>query len=224
MGLNQVFSKMDWPYLLSLVLSVIPALICITIHEMCHGFAAYKLGDRTAATQGRLSLNPLRHLDPLGLLMLVLFHFGWAKPVSVDMRNFKHPKRDMAITALAGPVSNIVLASVVLFFYGLFYKMLAGSPLGKQAIQLLIQTAYLSVCLGVFNLIPIPPLDGSKVLFAILPNNMYNLLMRYERYGFILLTVLVVFTNVLNAPINTVSTAVYNWLSPIATFAYNLMK
>ncbi len=215
---------MDWPYLLSLALSVIPALICITIHEMCHGFAAYKLGDRTAAAQGRLSLNPLRHLDPLGLLMLILFHFGWAKPVSVNMANFKNPKRDMAITALAGPASNIVLAAVVLFFYGFFYKMLAGSQIGKQVIQMLIQTAYLSVCLGVFNLIPIPPLDGSKVLFAVLPKNMYNLLMRYERYGFIILTFLVVFTDALNAPISAVSTAVYNWLSPIATFAYNLMK
>lgn len=224
MGLNQVFSKMDWTYLLSIALSIIPAIICIVVHEMCHGFAAYKLGDRTAATQGRLSLNPLKHIDPLGLLMLVVFRFGWAKPVSVDMRNFKNPKRDMAITALAGPLSNIILASVVLFFYGLFYRSLAGSSFGRQVIQLLIQTAYLSVCLGIFNLIPIPPLDGSKILFAILPNNLYNLLMRYERYGFIILTALVVFTDVLNAPITNVSTAVYEGLSPIADFAYNLIK
>ena len=223
MGLNEVFAYMDWEHLLNLLLSVIPALICITVHEMCHGLAAYKLGDRTAATQGRLSLNPIRHLDPLGLIMLVIFHFGWAKPVSVDMRNFKHPKRDMAITALAGPVSNMVLAAVLLFLYGALYRPLHAGDFGKQILQMLMQTSYLSVCLGVFNIIPIPPLDGSKVLFSFLPNKQYDFLMRYERYGFIVLTALVVFTNVLNAPISAVSSAVYNQLSYIATFAYDLI-
>ena len=161
MPFSQVMRNLDWSYLVDLLVSVIPALLCITVHEMCHGLMAYKLGDNTAATQGRLSLNPLRHIDPMGLLMLVVFKFGWARPVSVDMRNFRHPKRDMALTALAGPVSNVLLACVVLFLRGMLTRALLGSAAGLKVLELLDLTAYLSVCLGIFNLIPIPPLDGS---------------------------------------------------------------
>ena len=169
MSFVEVLKNLDWSVLTDLLISAVPAMLCISVHEMCHGLAAYKLGDNTAETQGRLSLNPLRHIDLIGLLMLIIFKFGWAKPVMVDSRNFAHPKRDMAITALAGPASNIVLAAIVLFIRGLVTPFLMNSSFGMQIIVLLDSTAYLSVGLGIFNLIPFPPLDGYKILFSFLP-------------------------------------------------------
>ena len=160
---GSVLRSLDWSYLTGLLEQISPAVLCIMIHEICHGAAAYALGDRTAATQGRLSLNPLHHVDWFGLVMLAVFHFGWAKPVSVNVRNFKHPKRDMAITALAGPASNFLLAALALFLFGFFFRDLHGAAAGQFVIRLLQYMAILSISLGLFNLIPIPPLDGSKV-------------------------------------------------------------
>ena len=196
------------------------------IHEICHGAAAYALGDRTAATQGRLSLNPLHHIDWFGLLMLAIFHFGWARPVSVDIRNFKHPKRDMALTALAGPASNFVLAALALFLFGLLFRSLNGKRVGTFMLDLLNNMAYLSVSLGLFNLIPFPPLDGSKVLFAFLPDRAYIQVMRMERYGMMVLILLVVCMNRLlpESPVATASQAVYELFFHIAEFAYSLVK
>ena len=226
MTFRSVLAGLDWSYLRQLLLSAVPALLCIMIHEICHGAAAYALGDRTAATQGRLSLNPLRHIDWFGLLMLMIFHFGWAKPVSVDMRNFKNPKRDMALTALAGPLSNFLLAVLALFLFGLGYRALADSKAGSLLLSLLNGIAYLSIALGLFNLIPIPPLDGSKVLFAFLPDQAYLRLMVLERYGMILLIVLVVLMNrVLPvSPVAAVAEAVYDVFFRIAVFADSLIK
>ena len=167
MSFGSIFRNLDWSYLGDLLLQIIPALLCIMVHEICHGAAAYALGDRTAATQGRLSLNPLRHVDWFGLLMLAFFHFGWARPVSVDIRNFKHPKRDMALTALAGPASNFVMAALALFLCGLLFRALNSSTVGGFILDLLNSIAYLSVSLGLFNLIPFPPLDGSRALYLI---------------------------------------------------------
>ena len=189
--LKAIWDGLDWSVLTGMLFSIIPALLCIVIHEMSHGFAAYLLGDATAKSQGRLSFNPLRHIDPFGLLMLVVFRFGWAKPVSVDMRNFKNPKRGMAFTALTGPLSNLLLAVFLMAVYGFFWKPLINAgETGAEIISLLVTTTYLSLGLGVFNMLPAPPLDGSKVLFAILPNELYYKLMRYERYGMIVLFVL----------------------------------
>ena len=215
---------LDWSYLLNLLLQVIPALLCIMIHEICHGAAAYALGDRTAATQGRLSLNPLRHIDWFGLLMLAVFHFGWAKPVSVDMRNFKNPKRDMAITAFAGPLSNFVLAALALFLYGLLYTPLRGSGAGSFCLTMLNTLAYLSISLGLFNLIPFPPLDGSKVLFALLPDKAYLRLMMLERYGMLVLILLVVvMSRVFEvSPVTRAAQAVYSLFFRIALFGNSL--
>jgi len=183
------------------LMRVIPALICITIHELAHGLAAYKLGDTTAKDMGRLTLNPIKHIDPLGLLMMLLIGFGWAKPVPVDIRNFKHPKWYMAVTAIAGPVSNIILAAVVLFILGLTTtslgiitnpatgQMYYTTETGLMIYSIISGMVFLSVALAVFNMLPIPPLDGSKVLFSLLPEHLYFKLMRYERYGIILLLV-----------------------------------
>jgi Zn-dependent protease len=197
-NIRKIIAGLNWSYLAELALAVIPALICITVHEMAHGLAAYMLGDQTAKRQKRISLNPLRHIDPIGLLMLVVFKFGWARPVSVDMRNFKNPKRDMALTALAGPVTNILLACFLLFVRGFLYVPLIKH---KMILNFFETTAILSIYLGIFNLIPIPPLDGSKVLFSFLPERTYGRLMHYERYGMILLLLLLL-SGTIQQPLN----------------------
>lgn len=223
-SIGEVFRNLDWSALLRLLIQAVPALICIMVHEISHGLAAYALGDTTAKDQGRLSLNPLRHIDWIGLVMLLLFHFGWAKPVQVDIRRFRHPKRDMAITALAGPASNFVLAIVFLFLYGLLYSTCVGSALGSWVLALLNSTVYLSIALGLFNLIPFPPLDGSKILFSFLPDRLYVRAMRLERYGMVILIVLVVVLNRLVdvSPIQTAAEAVYQALFPLAQWANSL--
>lgn len=196
--------RFDFTALLSILLSVIPSLVCITLHELSHGLTAYLLGDDTAKRAGRLTLNPIKHLDLLGLVMMVVAHVGWAKPVPVNMMNFKNPKRGMALTSLAGPLSNVLITCVFFFLYGLLYLPLTikGSAAGDYLLQMIQLTAVISMGYAVFNLIPIPPLDGSKVLFSLVSDRAYYQLMRYERYGMILLYALV-FTNLLGAPLHT---------------------
>ncbi|MDR2665609.1 MAG: site-2 protease family protein [Oscillospiraceae bacterium] len=194
---------------------IIPILICITFHELSHGLAAYKLGDRTAKNMGRLTLNPVRHIDPVGCLMLLFTGFGWARPVPVNMRAFRNPKRGMAITALAGPVSNIVLAVPFLFLYGAAYVFVPHTQMGIFFSGLLYDTAYISVALAVFNLIPIPPLDGSKVLFSLASDRQYYNLMRYERYGMIIL-VAVMYIGIFDGPISQATRFVFNGLYYVA--------
>lgn len=194
--LQTIWRGLDWSYLLDIALSVLPALICITLHECAHGWAAYRLGDDTAKRMGRLTINPLKHIDIIGLAMMVLFRFGWAKPVPVDMRKFKNPKRDMAVTAAAGPLMNVMLCLAALFLYGLtapgaFYRGGALYYLNEG----LYLTAYLSLALALFNIIPIPPLDGSKVLYSFISDRAYMQLMRYERYGMIALLALIVLSD-----------------------------
>ena len=152
---SDVIGNLNWSVLTDMLLAVIPALICITLHELSHGFVAYKLGDNTAKNMGRLTLNPIKHIDIFGLIMMVVFKFGWAKPVPVNMRNFKNPKRDMAITALAGPLSNVLICCVVLFIYGLVYLPcnLAGTEFAGSLLYAVYITAYLSIALAIFNII-----------------------------------------------------------------------
>ena len=210
---SDVIGNLNWSVLTDMLLAVIPALICITLHELSHGFVAYKLGDNTAKNMGRLTLNPIKHIDIFGLIMMVVFKFGWAKPVPVNMRNFKNPKRDMAITALAGPLSNVLICCVVLFIYGLVYLPcnLAGTEFAGSLLYAVYITAYLSIALAIFNIIPIPPLDGSKVLFSLMSDEGYMKLMRYERYGMLLLLVLIV-TDVLGNPLYAVTEFVFDKL------------
>ena len=190
-GYVQTFwEQFDWAGLLSAVFRVLGVLVCLTVHETCHGLAALALGDPTAKRMRRLSLNPLHHIDWLGLASMFLCGFGWAKPVPVDMRYFKRPKAGMAVTALAGPASNFLLAMLLLFFASLTARLAAGEG-AALLYGFLVNTALLSVGLGLFNVVPIPPLDGSKVLFALLPERAYYTLMRYERYGMAVLLLLV---------------------------------
>ena len=186
--------------------------------ESSHGLAAWVLGDPTAKREHRLSLNPLRHIDLLGLLMMFFVGFGWAKPVPVDMRYFKNPKSGMAITALAGPASNFVLAIFLLLGCSLMDERVIATPVTLALYQFLFTTAFLSVGLGTFNLIPIPPLDGSKVLFSFLPDSAYARLMYYERYGMIVLLLLAV-TNVGNGVLSALMTTVFRALMALTGLA-----
>lgn len=188
--LTNLFSQIDFSNVTSLVLRVAAVFLCLTIHETSHGLAAYVLGDPTAQREHRLSLNPLRHIDVLGLAMMFFVGFGWAKPVPVDMRYFKNPKSGMAITALAGPMSNFVLAIVLLLACKFMAYHVVATAFTLALYQFLFTTAFLSVGLGTFNLIPVPPLDGSKVLFSFLSDEMYLKLMYYERYGMLVLLAL----------------------------------
>ncbi len=220
---TDVISNLNWSILTDMLLAVIPALICITLHELSHGYVAYKLGDNTAKNMGRLTLNPIKHIDVFGLVMMVVFKFGWAKPVPVDMRNFKNPKRDMALTALAGPVSNILIGCVVLFIYGLVYLpcSFAGTELADSLLYVVYITAYLSLALALFNILPVPPLDGSKVLFSLMSDESYMKLMRYERYGMVLLLLLVA-TDILGNPLQIATEFMFDKLFIFAEWGFAL--
>ena len=201
-ALSEFMTNMDWTALSGFLLSAVAVLLCLTVHEVSHGLAAFALGDPTAKRQNRLSLNPLRHLDVFGTLMMLVAGFGWAKPVPVDMRYFRHPKSGMAVTALAGPVSNFLLAYLALLVRAVLLPFYLRG--GGTALLLLVDftetLAILSVGLGVFNLIPIPPLDGSKVLEGVLPDRIYYTILRYERIGMLLLMV-VLFSGIADKPL-----------------------
>lgn len=179
-----MFSLTDLP---ELIFSMMAVLIALSVHEFAHAYAAYKLGDNTARYSGRLSLNPLKHIDIAGAVCMLLFRFGWAKPVPINPRNFEKPKRDFAITAIAGPLANIFTAFISTLLFLIFYKILPFSiNTPSQAIVyntcLFLQIfSTLNVGLGVFNLLPIPPFDGSRILNVILPEKLYFGIMRYER-------------------------------------------
>lgn len=185
-SLPELIESIDWNALTGALMRVFGVFLCLTVHETCHGLAAFALGDPTAKREHRLSLNPLHHIDWFGFAAMLLVGFGWAKPVPVDMRYFKKPRQGMALTALAGPVSNLLLATALLFL-----ARFSGFTRIPGVMQFLFTTAYLSIGLALFNLIPISPLDGSKVLFAFLPDRAYLTLMRYEKYGMAVLFVLV---------------------------------
>ena len=212
--LQELFQALDVVSLLDAVLRVAAVLLCLTVHETCHGLAAYALGDPTAKSMHRLSLNPLHHIDWFGLFMMFAAGFGWAKPVPVDPRYFKKPKEGMALTALAGPVSNFLLALLLILISKMIY-LYAPYTVAMDAVFTfcLYTAAPLSIGLGLFNLIPIPPLDGSKVVAVLLPDRAYGTLMRYERYGMLLLlalSLLGVFGGFISGVIGWVYEAMFN--------------
>lgn len=172
---------------------IIVLFTAITVHEYSHGYVAYKLGDPTAKYSGRLSLNPMKHLDVWGALCMVLFGFGWAKPVPINPMYFRDRKRDTALVSFAGPLSNIVLAfvsTIIAALYFVFIYIPHPNFLTDFIYQLFIQLAIINIGFAVFNLIPIPPLDGSKILAMFLSNENHAKLMRIEQFGFPILIVL----------------------------------
>ena len=192
-SLRTLWNSVDWQLLGDLVSRLLAVFLCLTVHETCHGLAACALGDPTAKRQHRLSFNPLRHIDWLGFASMLIVGFGWAKPVPVDMRYFKKPKQGMALTALAGPASNFLMAVIFLFLVRWMYWSAPATAFALWLYNFLLNVVILNIGLGLFNLLPIPPLDGSKVLFALLPDRLYWQLMRYERYGMLVLLLLVAF-------------------------------
>lgn len=222
-ALKQWLQQLQFGSLIDVLVIVAASLLCITVHETCHGLAACWMGDDTAKRMGRLSLNPLRHIDIMGLVMMALVRFGWAKPVPVDMRKFRNPKAGMAITALAGPVSNVLLtlAAVVLRAVALVLFCRYGGA-WSYVIDFLEYVAILSAGLAVFNLFPIPPLDGSKVVFALLPAQYYDKLMRYERFGMLLLMALL-FLGVLDTPLYFLRGKLLNMASYVAEPLFMLL-
>lgn len=173
------------------IFSIPIILITITIHEYTHGKVAQYFGDPTAEMSGRLSLNPIVHIDPVGLLMLILFRFGWAKPVPINPNYFKDPEKDMAFVGLAGPIVNFFAAWVCSLIVK-FVPVLPGE-FGQVIVYLLKYAIWLNIALGIFNLIPIPPLDGSRILRAVLPFEAQITMDRMEPYGFLMLVMLLIF-------------------------------
>lgn len=223
MLMNLFRGNVSWSYILSYIISSLAVIfLTMPVHEFAHGFAATKLGDPTPRYQGRLTLNPFAHIDYFGALCILLFGFGWAKPVQVNARYFKNPKRDMALTAIAGPIANIIIALISLLLANMVLLLYIKANFAATAVivftvirSILVFTAQINVFLAVFNIIPIPPLDGSRVLFAVLPQKYYFKFMQYERYIFIALIVLI-WIGALNAPLNFLSDLIMRGIAYIA--------
>lgn len=231
-------------YLLSLPI----VLIALSFHELAHGFIAMKLGDNTARDLGRLTMNPLKHIDVIGFICMVFFHFGWAKPVPIQTRNFKNPRRDMALTGLAGPVSNVILAlvsalilrlAILIMNLTMYDELLSmeisiysGQAFSASApfliMSLIVYMCYigiiLNLSLALFNLIPIPPLDGSRIFYVFLPTKLYFGVMKYERYISIVMLILL-WTGIISLPLSYAVGWITNGLlfitgSPLGSEAY----
>lgn len=204
--------------LVMMLLTIPVVLISLCFHELSHGFIAYKLGDPTAKWHGRLTLNPIKHLDPLGTLSMALFGIGWAKPVPVNVRNFKNPKKGMAIVGIAGPVSNLILAFIGSILHRITWVIATSKPVTDErvffAFQILIwlfyMFEYLNIYLAVFNLIPVPPFDGSRIFYFLLPDKYYFGVMRYERQ-IMLITMALLFTGALRLPLTFITDKIM-WL------------
>lgn len=201
-----------------LTIQIPPLLLALTLHEYAHGYVAYRLGDPTAKNAGRLTLNPLSHLDPIGTLAFIFIKIGWAKPVPVNPVYFQNPRKDMLWVALAGPASNLLLAIVSAFLLR-FIAAVAGMLPYSQMLEaivvpfswMLVASVWINLVLCVFNFLPIPPLDGSRILTGLLPAKVAHTYASYERYGFVLVLILA-FTGVLSMII-----------SPIIRFANTLL-
>lgn len=223
--------------LFSLLVSIPVIIFALSFHEASHAFVAYKMGDPTARNLGRLTLDPIKHLDPIGTIAMLLFGFGWAKPVPINSRYFKKPKWGMAFTALAGPLSNLLLAFVfalifgVLSFFGFFNVIGSATSLTESLATficfflyiLLYNSFTLNVHLAVFNLLPIPPFDGSRIAFVILPDKWYFAVMKYERIIMIVLLALM-WTGVLTTPLSWLSDILLDGIFKIVNLFLRLLS
>lgn len=218
--LSQLISgSIDFGGVIIYILSTLTVIfLTLPVHEFAHGFVATKLGDPTPRYQGRLTLNPFAHIDYLGALCILFFGFGWAKPVGVNSYNFRNPKRDMALTALAGPVSNLIVALLSMVIVNIVL-LITNSIRIYYVVGFFYYIAQINVYLAVFNLIPIPPLDGSRLISVVLPNKYYYVLMRYERYIYYGLIALLFF-GILDLPLDTASNFIMSLLDKIASLPF----
>lgn len=224
MLIDIIRGNMDFGEVVAYILAMIAIIfLVLPFHEWAHAFTAYKLGDRSVKYRGRLSFNPLAHIDVMGSIFLLCFGFGWAKPVPVDSRNFKNEKVGMAVTALMGPVANLVAALAGGF---ILYGCLAFMPLSfvynevfRYVFTFLNFYIQVNVYLAVFNLIPIPPLDGSKIMFLFLPNKAINFFYQYENYIMIALFALL-WTGYLSTPLMYISNFVLSGISYVAKLPF----
>ena len=234
MILNLLGSGMSAGEIFIELLLLIPTLLLsFSLHECAHAYAADRMGDHTAKNFGRLTLNPLKHLDPIGTIGMLLLGIGWAKPVPINARYFKNPKKGMALSALAGPLSNLILALIAVVGYQITNRLSLKTDLGgiyslnfsafkdmgapftllmaMVAMSLFSLMAWMNISLCIFNLIPIPPFDGSRIAFALLPDKIYWGMMKYERYIMIGLLVLLFLGNRIGfSPISGITGAVLN--------------
>ena len=205
-------------FITQLIILAPPLLLALTVHEFAHGYIAYRLGDPTAKSLGRLTLNPLKHLDPIGTIAFFFIKFGWAKPVPVNPAYFKNPKKDMLWVALAGPATNLglaIISAIVTKFIWTLASMLPYSAIAEAILvplnAMLIASVWINLVLCIFNFLPIPPLDGSRILTGLLPDDLARSYLQVERYGFIIILVLA-FSGVLSKVI-----------VPVISFANNLL-
>lgn len=206
--------------------SILFVIFCtMPVHEYAHAWMAVKLGDDTPRLAGRLTLRPMAHIDPIGAIMIFLVGFGYAKPVQVNMHNLKNGRKSFALVALAGPVSNLIMALIFLVLKAIIDAVQVNVGLPAAVYMVLayffMYASSINISLAVFNLLPIPPLDGSRILNLILPSKYYYKIMRYERYIMIAIFVLI-WTGILNIPLSWLSNVVYNGLNWIAKLPFTL--
>ncbi len=200
--------------LTSLMLSIPGLLLALSMHEFAHGYAAYKMGDNTAKYDGRLSLNPLDHMDPIGTLCLLFFHFGWAKPVRINPNNFRNQRAGIIVVSLAGPLMNFILALLSAIAVEIISISMSYSNIALFLYQVFLYSEVINIGLMVFNLIPIPPLDGSKVLLEFLPYRYRGYFYRMERYSFIIL-ILLCYTGFLTPILSVMQSSIGSLISSI---------
>ena len=212
--------KVDLISTLMQIAAVLFIIFCVLpFHEFAHAFVAHKLGDPTAKWNGRVTLNPLASIDPVGAMFILLFGFGWAKPVPVDSKYFKNRKRDTALVALAGPVANLLAAFVGMFIINLIAVIFSGIP--SFLYVFIYYYVVINISLAAFNLIPIPPLDGSKILEAFLPNSAYYNYYRYQRY-LVLGIFLLMFTGILDIPLDLLRNLLYKLVIFLADLPFKI--